>query len=79
MTACRLNFLSNVNCTTNMTQVTLNNTRAPYYCLNPMTSLPCQSSTECCKPGYEFVYDVQQCLCKDFILFYAKSKLLFFL
>jgi len=64
MTACQLNFRSNITCITNKTDITLNNTQAPYYCINQITNNPCTNDSNCCKSGYEFNADVQQCLCK---------------
>jgi hypothetical protein len=69
MNACQLNFLSNVTCLTNTTIISLNETRAPYYCINSITNMPCTNNSECCKPGYSFNTNAQQCLCK--YLFYS--------
>jgi hypothetical protein len=64
MTACRLNFLSNVTCVANLSLFTTNAGQAPYQCLNGLTNRPCSNASECCQRGYEFHSDVQQCLCK---------------
>jgi hypothetical protein len=64
MTACQLNFLPNITCITNLTKISLNDTRAPYYCINPITNILCSNTSECCKQGYQFNDDAQQCLCK---------------
>ncbi len=64
MTACQINFLPNITCSTDMTTISMNDTRAPYYCLNSLTQQLCTNNTQCCNKGYEFSEDVQQCLCK---------------
>jgi hypothetical protein len=64
MTACQINFISNITCNTNVTSISINNTRVPYYCVNQLTNQICTNNSECCKSGYEFYDDVQQCLCK---------------
>ncbi len=64
MTACQLNFLPNITCNTNVTTISINNILAPYYCINQLTNQLCTNNSECCKSGYQFDDDVQQCLCK---------------
>jgi hypothetical protein len=64
MNACRLNFASNITCDTTSTDLAMNDTRAPYICVNNVTGARCTNASECCKPGYGFSLDVQQCLCK---------------
>ncbi len=78
MTACQLNFLSNITCITNLTEISLNNTRAPYYCVNNITYAPCTNNSECCRSGYEFSTDVQQCLCKYLLILHRKKFKFFF-
>jgi len=75
MTACQLNFRSNITCITNKTDITLNDTRAPYYCINEITNILCGNGSDCCQSGYEFNTDVQQCLCKYSIIFIYKIKI----
>lgn len=64
MSACRLNFVSNVTCTTNKTEISFNDTRAPFVCIHVGTNISCSNNSECCKEGYSFSQDVQQCLCE---------------
>ncbi|CAF1457750.1 unnamed protein product, partial [Adineta ricciae] len=62
MTACRLNFNSNVSCAVNISAITMNTGQAPYQCMNNVTNVPCANTTDCCRQGYQFNADVQQCL-----------------
>ncbi|CAF4129363.1 unnamed protein product, partial [Rotaria sp. Silwood2] len=62
MTACVLNFLPSITCTTNRTEISINSTQTPYQCINNITLIPCSNDSACCKQGYQFHSDVQQCL-----------------
>ncbi|CAF0783623.1 unnamed protein product [Rotaria sordida] len=71
MTACLLNFLPNITCTTNITEISLNSTQTPYRCVHSITHISCSNDSACCRQGYQFHSDVQQCLfrpvCNDSI------------
>ncbi len=58
-----------------MTTISMNNTQAPYYCVNPITKVPCTNNSECCQSGYEFDTNVQQCLCKYLFFLYKISNI----
>ncbi|CAF1151520.1 unnamed protein product [Rotaria sp. Silwood1] len=62
MTACLLNFLPHVTCTTNKTEISIDSTQTPFQCINNITRIPCSNDSACCKQGYQFHSDVQQCL-----------------
>ncbi|CAF1546912.1 unnamed protein product, partial [Adineta steineri] len=63
LSACQLNFLSNVTCITNLSIISTNSGRAPYQCINSITNISCSNNSECCQKGYGFNTDIQQCLC----------------
>lgn len=73
MSACRLNFVSNITCITNKTEISFNDTRAPFVCVYAGTNISCSNSSNCCKEGYSFNQDVQQCLCKKISCFFFDS------
>ncbi|CAF1385731.1 unnamed protein product, partial [Rotaria magnacalcarata] len=62
MTACILNFVPNINCTAVLNATLTNSTKTPYQCINSITNELCSNNSECCKQGYAFKSDVQQCL-----------------
>jgi hypothetical protein len=78
MSACQLNFLSTVSCIANISIMSMQSSKAPYQCINDITNSPCSNASECCKQGYAFQTDVQQCLCKIEII-QCKMKQIFFL
>ncbi|CAF3337216.1 unnamed protein product [Rotaria socialis] len=62
MTACILNFAPNINCMAVLNATLINSTQTPYQCINSRTNEFCSNNSECCKRGYAFKTDVQQCL-----------------
>jgi hypothetical protein len=78
MSACQLNFLSTVYCIANLSIMSMQSSKAPYQCINDITNSSCSNASECCKQGYEFQTDVQQCLCKIKIIQCKMKQIVFF-